>query len=137
MLYAYGATVVEIVRRKEFGELEVEKTSYRLLRNLLAQFFYQRAQGILEVMAKLSYVNLSSVLLSGSQFNCDRTNERKRRQVYRGEVHGLLPFETKGMDEPVPTVDFTVGGSSDLPYSLHRTDIDGNQAFLVDNLCWN
>lgn len=41
MLYAYGATVVEIVRRKEF-----------------ARFFYQRAQSILEVMAKLSYVAL-------------------------------------------------------------------------------
>jgi autophagy-related protein 11 len=37
MLYAYGATVIEIVRRKEF-----------------ARFFYQRAQSILEVMAKLS-----------------------------------------------------------------------------------
>lgn len=89
MLYAYGATVVEIVRRKEF-----------------AQFFYQRANSILEVMAKLS------------------ANERKRRQVYRGEVHGLLPFDTKGMDDPVPTLDFSVGGSSELPYSLHRADID-------------
>lgn len=37
MIYAYGATLVEIVRRKEF-----------------ARFFYQRAQLILEVMAKLS-----------------------------------------------------------------------------------
>ncbi|KAG5646740.1 hypothetical protein DXG03_002422 [Asterophora parasitica] len=37
MLYAYGATVIEIVRRKEFS-----------------RFFYQRAQSILEVMAKLS-----------------------------------------------------------------------------------
>ncbi|GJE85510.1 ATG11 domain-containing protein [Phanerochaete sordida] len=89
MLYAYGATVVEIVRRKEF-----------------AQFFYQRANSILEVMAKLS------------------ANERKRRQVYRGEVHGLLPFEAKGIDDPVPSLDFSVGGSSELPYSLHRADID-------------
>jgi autophagy-related protein 11 len=39
MLYAYGATVVEIVRRKEF-----------------ARFFYGRAQSVLEVMAKLSCV---------------------------------------------------------------------------------
>ena len=37
MIYAYGATLIEIVRRKEF-----------------ARFFYQRAQLILEVMAKLS-----------------------------------------------------------------------------------
>lgn len=37
MVYAYGATVVEVVRRKEFG-----------------RFFYGRAQNVLEVMAKLS-----------------------------------------------------------------------------------
>jgi autophagy-related protein 11 len=37
MLYAYCATVIEIVRRKEF-----------------ATFFFARAQGILEIMAKLS-----------------------------------------------------------------------------------
>jgi autophagy-related protein 11 len=37
MLYAYGATVIEIVRRKEF-----------------AAFFFARAQAVLEVMAKLS-----------------------------------------------------------------------------------
>lgn len=89
MLYAYGATVIEIVRRKEF-----------------ARFFYQRAQSILEVMAKLS------------------TNERKRRQVYRGEVHGQLPFDTKGMDDPVPTIDFSPTGGKDQAYSLEREDVD-------------
>ncbi|KAG6335512.1 hypothetical protein ID866_3584 [Astraeus odoratus] len=89
MLYAYGATVIEIVRRKEF-----------------ARFFYQRAQSILEVMAKLS------------------TNEKKRRQVYRGEVHGQLPFDTKGMDDPVPTVDFSPTGGKDQSYSLEREDVD-------------
>ncbi|KZT65321.1 putative peripheral membrane protein [Daedalea quercina L-15889] len=89
MLYAYGATVIEIVRRKEF-----------------ARFFYQRAQSILEVMAKLS------------------ASERKRRQLYRGDVHGQLPFETRGMDDPVPTIDFSPTGSLDLPYSLERPDID-------------
>ncbi|KAJ7635889.1 hypothetical protein B0H17DRAFT_1164119 [Mycena rosella] len=81
MLYAYGATVVEVVRRKEF-----------------ARFFYARAQSILEVMAKLS------------------ASERKRRQVHRGEVHGQLPFETRGMDAPVPTLDFafSAGGGAAL-----------------------
>ncbi|CAL1699479.1 unnamed protein product [Somion occarium] len=97
MLYAYGATVVEIVRRKEF-----------------AQFFYQRAQGILEVMAKLS------------------ANERKRRQLYRGEVHGQLPFETKGMDDPVPSIDFSPSGSSESPYSLERGDVDSLMKVLQD-----
>ncbi|KIJ15923.1 hypothetical protein PAXINDRAFT_168901 [Paxillus involutus ATCC 200175] len=92
MLYAYGATVIEIVRRKEF-----------------ARFFYQRAQSILEVMAKLS------------------ASERKRRQVYRGEVHGQLPFDARGMDDPVPTIDFSPSGSKDSTYSLEREDVD---AFL-------
>ncbi|KIK99177.1 hypothetical protein PAXRUDRAFT_569510 [Paxillus rubicundulus Ve08.2h10] len=92
MLYAYGATVIEIVRRKEFS-----------------RFFYQRAQSILEVMAKLS------------------ANEKKRRQVYRGEVHGQLPFDARGMDDPVPTIDFSSSGSKDSTYSLEREDVD---AFL-------
>ncbi|KAF6745385.1 hypothetical protein DFP72DRAFT_993114 [Ephemerocybe angulata] len=97
MIYAYGATVIEIVRRKEFS-----------------RFFYQRAQSILEVMAKLS------------------ASERKRRQVYRSEVHGQLPFETKGMDDPVPTIDFSPSGSSDFSYSLERSDVDGLFHVLED-----
>lgn len=97
MLYAYGATVVEIVRRKEFS-----------------RFFYQRAQSILEVMAKLS------------------ASERKRRQVYRSDVHGQLPFDLKGMDDPVPTIDFSPTGSTDTAYSLEREDVDGLLAVLDD-----
>ncbi|KAG1902186.1 putative peripheral membrane protein [Suillus fuscotomentosus] len=101
MLYAYGATVVEIVRRKEF-----------------AHFFYQRAQSILEVMAKLS------------------ASERKRRQVYRGEVHGQLPFDTKGMDDVVPTIDFSPSGSKEPSYSLKRDDIDVLLQVLGDLESW-
>ncbi|KAF8068787.1 putative peripheral membrane protein [Lyophyllum atratum] len=97
MLYAYGATVVEIVRRKEFS-----------------RFFYQRAQSILEVMAKLS------------------TSERKRRQVYRGELHGQLPFETRGMDDLVPTIDFSPSGNLDASYTLEREDVDGLLRVLDD-----
>ncbi|KAJ7104353.1 putative peripheral membrane protein [Mycena belliarum] len=97
MLYAYGATVIEIVRRKEFS-----------------RFFYQRAQSILEVMAKLS------------------ASERKRRQVHRGEVHGQLPFETRGMDDEVPTIDFSPAGKLDASYSLEREDVDGLLRVLDD-----
>ncbi|KAH9922465.1 uncharacterized protein B0H18DRAFT_1017593 [Fomitopsis serialis] len=97
MLYAYGATVIEIVRRKEF-----------------ARFFYQRAQSILEVMAKLS------------------ASERKRRQLYRGDVHGQLPFETRGMDDPVPTIDFSPTGPLESPYPLERPDIDALLHVLDD-----
>ncbi|EIW55097.1 uncharacterized protein TRAVEDRAFT_172756 [Trametes versicolor FP-101664 SS1] len=89
MLYAYGATVIEIVRRKEF-----------------ARFFYQRAQSILEVMAKLS------------------SNERKRRQAHKNEVQNELPFEVKALEDPVPHIDFSPQGSTDSPYSLERLDID-------------
>ncbi|KAA1472524.1 putative peripheral membrane protein [Dentipellis sp. KUC8613] len=99
MIYAYGATVIEIVRRKEFG-----------------RFFYQRAQVILEVMAKLS------------------ASERKRRQVYRGEIHGQLPFDTRGMDDPVPSIDFSPTGGSepDNSYSLERSDVDELLKVLKD-----
>ncbi|KAG6840471.1 hypothetical protein C0991_006497 [Blastosporella zonata] len=97
MLYAYGATVIEIVRRKEFSH-----------------FFYQRAQSILEVMAKLS------------------ASERKRRQLYRGELHGQLPFETRGMDDPVPTIDFSPSGNLDASYSLQREDVNGLLRVLDD-----
>ncbi|RPD75615.1 hypothetical protein L226DRAFT_560124 [Lentinus tigrinus ALCF2SS1-7] len=97
MLYAYGATVVEIVRRKEF-----------------ARFFYQRAQSILEVMAKLS------------------SNERKRRQAYRNEVQGELPFEVKGLDDSVPNIDFSPSGSNDSSYTLERVDIDDFLRVLDD-----
>ena len=54
-----------------------------------------------------------------------RSNERKRRQAYKNEVQGELPFEVKGMDDVVPTIDFSPSGSNDFPYSLERVDIDG------------
>ena len=55
MLYAYGATVIEIVRRKEFGQSVCPQSCVRhSLTMCSARFFYQRAQSILEVMAKLS-----------------------------------------------------------------------------------
>lgn len=53
MLYSYGATVIEIVRRKEFGEGLVFDLPL-VAHHWTARFFYQRAQSILEVMAKLS-----------------------------------------------------------------------------------
>lgn len=62
-------------------------------------------------------------------------NERKRRQVYRGEFHGLLPFDTRGMEDAVPTIDFSPSGGKDLAYSLEREDVDGefDQAWRVCN----
>lgn len=53
--------------------------------------------------------------------------ERKRRQIYRGEVHGQLPFSTNGLDELVPEIDFSPVGGKDINYSLERSDVE---AFL-------
>ncbi|KAG9025608.1 oligomeric, coiled-coil, peripheral membrane protein [Tulasnella sp. JGI-2019a] len=88
MLYVYGATVVEIVRRKEF-----------------AKIFMERAQTIAEMMAKMT------------------ANERKRRQVYRSEVHGQLPFEARGMDEPAPSLEISTNGSKEATFILTRDDL--------------
>ena len=67
------------------------------------------------------------------------SSEKKRRQIYRGEVHGQLPFDTKVVDESAPSIDFSPSGSLDSEYSIERTDIDGimslnTQIFLVSSL---
>jgi hypothetical protein len=56
-----------------------------------------------------------------------RAAERKRRQVYRGEVHGQLPFDPKGMEETVPSIDFSPSGGKDADslYTLERADVSG------------
>jgi len=63
-------------------------------------------------------------------YTLPRAAERKRRQVYRGEVHGQLPFDPKGMDDAIPSIDFSASGGKDAdsPYSLERSDVSG--AFL-------
>ena len=74
-------------------------------------------------MAKLSYVPSSLTFVSLTFLS--RGVERKRRQVYRGEVHGQLPFDPKGMDDVVPSIDFSPSGGrdTDSPYTLERVDI--------------
>ena len=52
--------------------------------------------------------------------------------MYRGEVHGQLPFDTKGMDNPVPAIDFSPSGSTDSTYSLERGDVDGWISFCLN-----
>lgn len=54
-----------------------------------------------------------------------RANEQKRRQVYRGDIVRRLPFALTGMDDPVPTIDFSPRGSTESPYDVQRADIDG------------
>ena len=40
-------------------------------------------------------------------------------------MHGQLPFDVKGMDDAVPTIDFTPDRIADPPYSLERVDVNG------------
>ena len=63
-----------------------------------------------------------------------RAAERKRRQVYRGEVHGQLPFDPRGMEDAVPSIDFSPSGGKDADslYTLERTDVSGT--FLIFSL---
>lgn len=53
------------------------------------------------------------------------SSERKRRQIYRGEVHGQLPFDAKGMDDNVPTMEMeiTSTGINSSAYSIERDDL--------------
>ncbi|KAG8700065.1 oligomeric, coiled-coil, peripheral membrane protein, partial [Ceratobasidium sp. 394] len=88
MLYMYGATIIEVVRRREFN-----------------RFFVDKAQAIAEVLAKLS------------------AHERKRRQVYRSEVHGQLPFDPRGMEEPAPALEISTSGGGEVSIGLERQDI--------------
>jgi len=43
----------------------------------------------------------------------------------------MLPFETHGMDDPVPTVDFSPTGSTEAVYSFERSDVDGKYSTLL------
>lgn len=49
-------------------------------------------------------------------------------------MHGQLPFDVKGMDDAVPTIDFTPDRAVDPPYSLERIDVDGIVLFSVPAL---
>jgi autophagy-related protein 11 len=94
----------------------------------VARVFYKRCQAILEVMAKLSYVFPSNLVPpTRIAYILPRAAERKRRQVYRGEVHGQLPFDPKGMEDAVPSIDFSPSGGKDADslYTLERTDVSG------------
>jgi hypothetical protein len=52
-------------------------------------------------------------------------------------MHGQLPFDTRGMEDPVPTIDFSPTGSLDSPYSLERADLDGKQRCILSKICAN
>jgi len=59
----------------------------------------------------------------------DRANERKKRQVFRGESLPLLPFEIQGMEEQAPTMEVSTIGTGELPYKIGREDVTGMYSF--------
>lgn len=132
MLYAYGATVIEVVRRKEFGGY----SSYTLLEvphndTYFSPIFLSKdtehsgnnGQALVCIQPKYS----TRIDSTTTYVLPDRANERKKRQVYRSEFHGKLPFETRGMDDPVPTIDFSPTRSLGEDYALERSDVTGKR----------
>lgn len=89
MLWAYGATVIEAVRRREFNT-----------------HFLAKSQSLAELMAKVS------------------SKERKRRNNYRSEVAGQLPWEVKGMDEAPPSLELSTSRTTPTGPELERRDVE-------------
>ncbi|KAH8993373.1 hypothetical protein EDB92DRAFT_396832 [Lactarius akahatsu] len=100
MVYAYGATMVEVVRRKEFSSL-----------------FHRKCQGFSEVMSNLSAA------------------ETERRQAFRDEILGQLPFDLIGMNEALPSVEISASGGEDTNNhrTLERHDINNLLRVLEDS----
>lgn len=75
---------------------------------IAARFFLDRSQRLAETMAKLI------------------SAERKRREAYRVEVQGQLPWDTKTMDGAPPQLELsTIGGGGEEELSLNRSDVEG------------
>ncbi|KZT60940.1 hypothetical protein CALCODRAFT_491878 [Calocera cornea HHB12733] len=91
-LFAYGATVLEVVRRREFK-----------------RFFHARCKAAGELMHKLT------------------AREHRRRQQFRADTAGVLPFELRGLEPPedaVPSLEITVLGAGEGEWQLSRADVD-------------
>ncbi|CAO1619834.1 unnamed protein product [Sympodiomycopsis kandeliae] len=104
MLWAYGATIVEIVRRKEF-----------------TKHYLAKSQALAELMAKVS------------------SRERKRRNKFRTDVAGRLPWEVKGMDDAPPSLEIstsnrgsTNASSNGAAPDLDRADLDQMMELLAE-----
>ncbi|KAH9026685.1 autophagy-related protein 11-domain-containing protein [Lactarius deliciosus] len=100
MVYAYGATMVEVVRRKEFSRL-----------------FHRKCQGFSEVMSNLSVA------------------ETERRQAFRDEILGQLPFDLIGVNEALPSIENSASGEEESGnhYTLERHDINDLLRVLEDS----
>ncbi|CDZ97784.1 Autophagy-related protein 11 [Phaffia rhodozyma] len=102
------------------GRLEAMPGAYgRLLiecvrRREFAKFFLSTSQLLAELMAKLV------------------SSERKRRERYREEVHGMLPWDPKGLDVAPPALELTTAGgeSDDAFLGIERSDVDEFLTYL-------
>ncbi len=50
-------------------------------------------------------------------------NEWKQHQLYCSEVHRQVPFESKGMDEPTPTIEVNMTGHTENIFLLACEDL--------------
>ena len=128
MVYAYGATMIEVVRRKEFGVCHGDVYFEGERSNCVsaARLCHRKSQGFSEVMSNLSYVYQFLCTLVGLMF-CHSAAETQRRQAFRDEILEQLPFDLIGMDETLPTVGISVseGECTNSHYTLERRDING------------
>lgn len=106
---AYVATVVEVVRRRTFGEFRMSGAeSNRLTAHISARLLQEY-----------------STSLSGNVTHLS-TIEREQRTSYRTTFSGKLPWEVRGLsagtDEAIPEIDFDLrNGGMDLPELSEET----------------
>ena len=77
------------------------------------------------MLAKLTYslfIAYRRLYLIGMML---RAGEKKRRQIYRGDVQGLMPFDVRGMDDAIPAVEITSILPPDNNFTIGRADIEG------------
>jgi hypothetical protein len=51
-------------------------------------------------------------------------SEKKKRQIYRSDVQGLMPFEIRGLDDKIPSAELSAHNISEGQFTIARTDID-------------
>lgn len=126
MPYAYGATIIEIVRRKEFGSCCFLSLSLQYLTIFhFSKFLLSTSAEHPRSYGKTEVYNSLDITCVELTFG-DSSSEKKRRQIYRGEVHGQLPFDPRIPEEPVPSItDFSTSGGKYSEYAIERKDIEG------------
>ena len=94
----------------------------------IATFFHRKCQGFSEVMSTLSYVYHFCHPYASRAYARSSAAETERRQAFRDEIVGQLPFDLIGMNETLPSVKISISAGqedSDSHWTLERHDISG------------